>query len=37
MPTPETQKKIVDAYRTAFRKTPLVMLIGGGDMLKHAT
>jgi len=37
MPTPETQKKIVDAYLAAFNKTPLLMLIGGGDMLKHAT
>ena len=36
MPTPDTQKKIVDAYLAAFQKTPLVMLIGGGDMLKHA-
>jgi hypothetical protein len=36
MPTPETQKKIVDTYLTAFQKTPLVMLIGGGDMLKYA-
>lgn len=36
MPTPETQRKIVDAYLAAFRKTPLVMLIGGGAMLKHA-
>ena len=36
MPTPETQKKIVDAYLDAFQKTPLVMLIGGGDMLKYA-
>ncbi|MFO7904889.1 MAG: DUF4832 domain-containing protein [Planctomycetota bacterium] len=36
MPTPETQKKIVDAYLSAFQKTPLVMLIGGGDMLKYA-
>lgn len=35
MPTIETQKKIVDAYLAAFRKTPLVMLIGGGDMLKY--
>ena len=24
----------MDAYLAAFRKTPLVMLIGGGDMLK---
>jgi hypothetical protein len=36
MPTSETQKKIVDAYLVAFQKTPLVMLIGGDDMLKHA-
>lgn len=36
MPTMETQKKIVDAYLAAFQKTQLVMLIGGGDMLKHA-
>lgn len=36
MPTPETQKKIVDAYLAAFEKTPLVMLIGGGDMLTYA-
>lgn len=36
MPTLETQKKIVDAYLAAFKKTPLVMLIGGGDMLKQA-
>ena len=37
MPTPETQKRVVDAYLAAFTKTPLVMLIGGGDMLVHAT
>lgn len=36
MPSPEAQKKIVDAYLAAFQKTPLVMLIGGDDMLKHA-
>ena len=36
MPSPETQKKIVDAYLAAFQETPLVMLINGGDMLKHA-
>jgi len=36
MPTPESQKRIVDAYLAAFKKTPLVMLIGGGNMLKHA-
>ncbi len=36
MPTPETQKKIVDAYLAAFRQTPLLMLVGGGDMLQYA-
>lgn len=36
MPALETQKKIVDAYLAAFKKTPLVMLIGGGEMLKYA-
>jgi hypothetical protein len=36
MPTSVTQKKIVDAYLAAFQKTPLAMLIGGGDMLQHA-
>lgn len=36
MPTLATQKKIVDAYLAAFRKTPLVMLIGGGEMLSYA-
>ena len=36
MPTLESQKKIVDAYLAAFKKTRLVMPIGGGAMLKHA-
>ncbi|NQT15517.1 MAG: DUF4832 domain-containing protein, partial [Planctomycetes bacterium] len=36
MPTPGTQKKIVDAYLASFKKTPLLMLIGGGPMLKYA-
>ena len=36
MPTPETRKKIVDAYLAAFQKTPLVMLIGGDEMLGYA-
>jgi hypothetical protein len=36
MPTFQSQKRIVDAYLAAFKKTPLVMLIGGGEMLKHA-
>ena len=35
MPTPDTQKKIVDAYLGAFNNTPLLMLIGGGPMLKY--
>jgi len=37
MPTTENQRRIVDAYITAFKETPLLMLIGGGQMLKHAT
>ncbi|MGQ9573827.1 MAG: DUF4832 domain-containing protein [Thermoguttaceae bacterium] len=37
MPTLETQRKIVDAYLAAFKRTPLLMLIGGGEMLKYAT
>jgi len=36
MPTPETQKKIVDAWLAAFKKTQLLMLIGGGKMLTYA-
>ena len=36
MPTMESQEKIVDAYLAAFQKTRLVMLIGGGEMLKQA-
>jgi hypothetical protein len=36
MPSPETRKKIVDAYLAAFQKTPLVMLIGGDEMLRYA-
>ncbi len=37
MPTLATQQKVVDAYLSAFKKTPLLMLIGGGPMLKYAT
>jgi hypothetical protein len=37
MPTLEARKKIVDAYLAAFRKTPLVMLVGGDEMLRYAT
>ncbi len=36
MPTMETRKKILDAYFAAFRKTPLLMLIGGGECLTYA-
>jgi len=37
MPTLENRKKIVDAYLAAFKKTQLLMLIGGGEMLTYAT
>jgi hypothetical protein len=33
----ESRKKVVDAYLAAFTKTPVVMLIGGGECLKQAT
>ncbi|RME95744.1 MAG: DUF4832 domain-containing protein [Verrucomicrobia bacterium] len=36
MPKPETQRRIVETYLQAFRRTPLLMLIGGGDMLRYA-
>jgi len=36
MPSLQTQKKIVDAYLAAFKKTQLLMLIGGGKMLTYA-
>ncbi len=36
MPKPETQQKIVDAWLAAFKKTQLLMLIGGGRMLTYA-
>ena len=36
MPTPETRKRIIDAYLAAFKKTPLVMLIGDTIGMKHA-
>jgi len=35
-PTLENRKKVVDAYLAAFRRTPLLMLIGGGECLKYA-
>ncbi len=37
MPAMETRTKIVDAYLAAFPKTPLLMLIGGGECLTYAT
>jgi hypothetical protein len=37
LPTLENRKKIVDAYLAAFKKTPLVMLVGGGELLTYAT
>jgi hypothetical protein len=36
MPTLANRMKVVDAYLTAFRKTPLLMLIGGEECLKYA-
>ena len=36
MPTMENRKKIIDAYLSAFRKTPLLMLIGGAECLTYA-
>ncbi len=36
MPSEAAQKRIIDAYLAAFTKTPLLMLVGGGDMLKYA-
>ncbi len=36
LPTLENRMKVVDAYLGAFKKTPLLMLIGGGDCLKYA-
>lgn len=36
MPSAETCKQIVEAYVKAFRKTPLLMLIGGGTCLTQA-
>mgnify|MGYP005844739123 CR=1 FL=1 len=36
LPTVENRTKILDAYLAAFRKTPLLMLIGGRECLKYA-
>jgi hypothetical protein len=37
LPKVENCKRVVDAYLTAFKKTPLLMLIGGGECLTYAT
>jgi hypothetical protein len=37
MPTLENRTKVVNAYLAAFKKTPLLMLIGGGECLRYAT
>ena len=36
LPTLENRVKVVDAYLAAFRKTPLLMLIGGNECLRYA-
>ncbi|MGO9107605.1 MAG: DUF4832 domain-containing protein [Thermoguttaceae bacterium] len=36
LPTLVNRMKVMDAYLTAFKKTPLLMLIGDSDCLKHA-
>jgi hypothetical protein len=36
IPLMENRKKIIDAYFAAFPKTPLLMLIGGGECLSYA-
>ena len=36
MPTKDNRKKILDAYVNAFRKTALLMLIGGRECLTYA-
>jgi len=36
MPRAETCRRIVDAYLHGFRKTPLLMLIGGGEQTARA-
>jgi hypothetical protein len=37
LPTLENRKRIIDAYLAAFKKTPLLMLIGGNECLTYAT
>lgn len=36
MPSAAKLQKVVDTYAAAFRKTPLLMLIGGREALRHA-
>ena len=36
LPTLQNRMKVVDAYLTAFKKTPLIMLIGGEECTKYA-
>ncbi|MEN6337340.1 MAG: right-handed parallel beta-helix repeat-containing protein [Phycisphaerales bacterium] len=36
MPTPENRKLIIDTYLEAFRKTPLLMLVGDPECLAYA-
>jgi hypothetical protein len=36
MPKPENLRRIVDTYLQSFRRTPLLMLIGGGQQLAYA-
>ena len=37
LPTVANRMKVVDAYLAAFKKTPLLMLIGGQECLTYAT
>jgi Domain of unknown function (DUF4832) len=37
MPSAENCRKVVNAYLAAFRKTPLIMLINGGEFTTYAT
>ncbi|MFO0889398.1 MAG: DUF4832 domain-containing protein [Isosphaeraceae bacterium] len=36
LPRLENRIKVLDAYLAAFKKTPLLMLVGGGECLKYA-
>jgi hypothetical protein len=37
LPTAENRRRVVEAYVAAFKKTPLLILIGGGELLTYAT